>query len=106
MSLKKEKILPSGVSGDYWKITRIDIDRMVLRITYVISLFKDEAHKNHVPMGLEKTFQFNATKEQIDSNVVALGYEKIKEYSALELPNINGVGVHFGDADLVGALDV
>lgn len=81
MAITKSKTLPSGVSGDYWRITTITFDRQVLKARGTIGLFKDAAAsaagKPHI--GATKTFEFSFTVSDLTSpsNIIAMVYTKI-----------------------------
>lgn len=81
MAITKSKTLPSGVSGNYWRILSILFDRQTLKATGTIGLFKDAAAsaagKPHI--GLTKTFEFKflVTDLTMPSDIIALVYSKI-----------------------------
>lgn len=81
MAIQKAKTLPSGVSGDYWRITTIAIDRQNFIIKAQVGLFKDAAASaaNKPHMGLVKTFEFPFTMVEFLAapNAISFVYSKI-----------------------------
>lgn len=82
MAIQKEKTLPSGATGDYWRITTITVDRQNLKIVAQIALFKDQAASNagKEPMSAPKTFKFPLVMAEIapPTNLIAYVYGKIQ----------------------------
>lgn len=84
MAIQKTKTLPSGLSGNYWRILNINFDRTTLKAQGKIGLFKDAAAsaagKPHIP-GTEKTFVFPFVVSDLamPSNIIALVYTKIMD---------------------------
>lgn len=76
MALIKSKTLANGAAGNYWKIVSLRIDKMSKVIDVDMKLFKDESHKNGIPLGGDKKFQFQCTNEELLGDVVQLAYEK------------------------------
>lgn len=83
MAILKPKLIESGVTGNYWKILRVQADkeRMVLHCT--IALFLDEAasQAGRQSLPFKKVYIFPITKQEAASNLIALGYDKIKAQS-------------------------
>jgi hypothetical protein len=63
MAIQKDKVLPNGSEGNYWRIISISLDREALVATGRIALFKDKATSDAgLPhLGMIKTFSFNFT---------------------------------------------
>lgn len=82
MAIQKEKTLPSGATGNYWRITNIFIDRQNFKIVGEIALFKDAAASaaGNLPMGGHKKFKFNLVMAEIapPTNLIAYMYGKIQ----------------------------
>lgn len=109
MALKKAKVLPTGVSGEYWKITSATINSDLNRVTYKISLFLDKAHADGgaKSLGIKKSFSFDLDPEELDENLVASGYAKIKNKSMEENPFLLAHGISQPlDSDLADAEEV
>lgn len=106
MALKKQKQLPNGVSGEYWKITRVIADKQALTLNVVLDLFLSADYKDAASLNIPKSRSFKCSKEELQGDLVALGYVKLKAHANSDLPNLNGRGTHKGDLDLIGALDV
>ena len=89
MGIQKEKILNSGVSGNYWRITSVYIDRQNLQITGEIALFKDQACSNAgmQPMPISKRFSFPLIMAEIapPTNLIAYVYNKIKAAASVSI---------------------
>lgn len=84
MALKKVKELPSGVSGEYWKVIQVSADRLGLKLSAKIALFKDkaasDAGKQHLGLILSTEKQY--TKEQLAGDLTALAYLMFKDKAA------------------------
>lgn len=80
MALKKLKTLPSGVSGEYWKITHISLDRIVGKATCMFDLFVSKALSDSgaKPLGVQKKFVIDLTKEEIETDLIENCYIKVK----------------------------
>lgn len=96
MAIQKEKTLASGITGNYWRITSINIDRQNLRIMAVIALFKDAAASASglPPIGDYKTFNFNFTMAEFSAspNAIAFAYGKIIAHAqTMRTHDISGV---------------
>lgn len=81
MPIQKSKTLPSGVTGDYWRIMTITIDRQRLKIRGQIALFLNAAASNEgrPPIGAHKSFEFPLVLAEIapPTNLIAYMYDKI-----------------------------
>jgi len=106
MALLKEKSLPNGISGNYWKITEIFVNRMQRKARCVIALFKDEGHKSTAPIGAQFALEFSLSDQELSDDITEALYLKIKSYANSDLPNLDGNGTHKGIPDLVDATDV
>jgi hypothetical protein len=110
MAIKKEKLLPNGVSGNYWKITNETYDKLSLRAQWIIELFKDkESSSSGKSLGIKKTFSAYVSKESLSADRTALGYIIIKEQAAKMLPQLFGKitqGLTPYDSDLIDGEDV
>jgi hypothetical protein len=82
MAIQKEKTLKSGVTGNYWRITSVTIDRQNLTVIGQIALFRDKAASDAGmrPMPLVKTFKFPLVMSEIapPTNLIAYVYVKIQ----------------------------
>ena len=78
MALQKNKILSSGFTANYWKITTINVNRMGNNVAWYLSLFKDQETSVSGKPVLTKSFQ--GSLEDIDptSNLLSSGYIFIK----------------------------
>jgi hypothetical protein len=85
MAIQKEKTLPNGAVGNYWRITTITIDRQNLTIVGTIALFKDAATSaaGAPPLGAQKIFRFPFTMQEFAAapNAIAFIYGKIAAYA-------------------------
>ncbi len=102
MPFQKEKSLPSGVSGNYWAVSRLSFNRAGMSVELVVDLYKDNT-PGLSPLGLSHKFSFTITQPEITGNVIAWAHTKILAYADSDIPNISGNGTHKGCADLVGA---
>lgn len=105
MALQKEKVLASGVSGNYWRVSMFHFDRDRMALEMRVSLYKDST-PNLAPLGIHHNFKFTITQQEIVGNLVAWAYGKIKTYADSDIPNLDGNGTHKGCEDLAGATDV
>lgn len=113
MAIEKSKTLPNGASGNYWRITQLDIDKVTLSMNCTISLFFDHAHStSKAPnLGLNKQFKFSVLREDLNGDVTALAYTKIKDAAAaMYTPLPSSIDTdpqpRQFDPDLVGGVDV
>jgi len=108
MAIQKEKTLSSGITGNYWRITSVNINRQSLRMMVVIALFKDAAASaaGKPPIGDYKNFSFNFTMAEFAaaSNAIAFAYGKIiAQAQTMRTHDISGVELAepvYYDADL------
>ena len=93
MSLEKSITLPSGVTGNYLKITKPIPDKERLLLEVCLNLYLDAAHKDGEPLKRNIfRFQFQvADASDLNGNIYALSYSLIKAKN---------------DPDLDGAVDV
>lgn len=114
MAIQKSKTLPNGASGNYWRITKIVIDRQNLQIAGSIALFKDAATSaaGSPPLGGTKTFNFplDLTAFLATPNAIAFMYTMIADHAAQTLDyDINGAPLdppRYREPDLVGGIMV
>jgi len=88
MAIKKSKALPSGISGEYWKITKESYDRIAGRGVWTISLFKDQAASDAgaQPLSCSKNFSLPMSPQELAGNRTAIAYNKIKARAAEVVP--------------------
>ncbi len=84
MAIEKEKILPNGTVGNYWRVYHVGIDIGIdpnnLKVTFTLGLYlnKDTSDSGAPPMVKNKIYAFYFTRTQILSgNILALGYTAI-----------------------------
>ncbi len=109
MALQKEKTLPSGESGNYWRISELHFQRNSMTVTANLSLYKSAelAAAGASPMPESRQFVFTITQQELLGNVVAAAYAKIKAMIAALHPPISGSGEDASRyPDLVGSTDV
>lgn len=88
MALIKSKTLTNGITGNYWRITSITVDKKSAEISVfvAIELFTSEAHRETSPIPDTKlTTRFVCTLEQATGNLLALCYQKIIEKNFRDL---------------------
>jgi hypothetical protein len=105
MALQKEKTLPNGAVGNYWRISALRFDRATMKLDMVISLYKDST-PTLAPLSVGHVVSAVLSPQELTGNLVAMAYNKIKAYANSDVPNVNGGGTHKGIADLVDATDV
>lgn len=113
MGIQKEKILNSGISGNYWRILSININRQAFKASAQLGLFKDkaasDAGKPHI--GAVKSFDFTFTSSDLASvNLISFVYGKILAIANQDISvDISGEPidppVKF-DPDLVGGINI
>lgn len=91
MAIQLTLELPTGVSGDYWRVTSLVLKRTVDTANIVVALYKDQAARNadKDPL-LTKSYQVEgATLEALEAaaNPVEYSYNQLKE-----LPEFDGYG--------------
>jgi hypothetical protein len=107
MALQKSKELPSGSSGNYWKIISVSVDRVKLELSAKIALFKDKdsSDQGKKPLGLVHTFSGIQTKEALSGDLTGLAYDMIKTQCSGDQPSaLSGKLMAYND--LVGSQDV
>lgn len=105
MALQKEKVLASGVSGNYWRVSGLRFQREGMKLDLTVDLYKDGT-PGLAPLGVSHQFSFVITQQEIVGNLVLMAYNKIKAYAATDIPGIDGQGTRKGCPDLYGATDV
>jgi hypothetical protein len=108
MAIQKTKVLPNGVSGNYWRITAIKIDLMRLsepfQTTFTIALFVDKAASDagKTPIFSKKQYTFEFTRtELISGAIAAIGQQKILDKASSMVDPLFGIGsAHAFDSDL------
>lgn len=111
MALLKDKTLDNGAAGNYWRIVDTSINFPSHTVTYIITLFFDQAHSAaHTPsLGLYKKYVFQGlTSEQLNGDLRSFGYDSIKTKAAtmvLPLGGSPGDDLVIYDPDLNGATD-
>lgn len=79
MAIQKTKTLANGVTGNYWKITQVSVDKQSMTATATIALFTDAAHTNTSPItGTNKQYKMPVTKAQLTGDITAAAYTSIK----------------------------
>lgn len=88
MAIEKEKTLPSGVTGNYWRIMTVTADRQNLTMICTIALFKDIVVGNtgFQPMGALKTFKFPLDIAEFSASTDILNYAYVKILAAAQVP--------------------
>lgn len=109
MAIQKSKSLSNGVSGNYWKIVSISVDRMAMNMDVRLALFADAAHKDVSPVGVVKSFKLPCTKEELLGNLAATAYTKVMA-KANTMMNRDMSGKAISpiptDSDLAGGVEV
>lgn len=82
MALIKSTTLPSGVTGDYWKLTAFTVKKQgsIAKAAAQLELFKDSSYatSDAIP-NTAIGFLFTLTPQELVGNVPALLYQKIKD---------------------------
>lgn len=104
MAIQNSKTLKSGVVGNYWKITKLNIDLVALTTMIEISLYLDSTHGNDGVSGpiFKKTYSTSVTLSQIMSGSVTNLYTNILAKANTSVPNLLDSGTHIFDPDLAG----
>lgn len=85
MAIQKDKSLDNGVSGNYWKIAQVIINKIDMHAHYQLCLYLDQAHADQGQrLGCDKDFTFEITKDQLDKNMIGLGYDNIKAMDPID----------------------
>jgi hypothetical protein len=89
MAMQLNKTLDNGVTGNYWKITNIRIDRMGLQITVDVRLWVSQSTRNSGlnPLEIDSYVLTGSdyTTAMAASNLVAAIYDYLKA-----LPDFSG----------------
>lgn len=110
MAIKKSKILPSGVVGEYWKITNESYNRLTGECIWILSLFisKDISDAGKEPLKVTKVYKILITEQEAAGDRTALGYAKVKAKAELEINPTPGMlgGPFLFDIDLANGEDI
>jgi len=112
MALQLSKTLDTGITGNYWKITKIDINNFENRVDIYVTLFLNKAIRNAGNKGIDLQHyvltwpHFVFTSADLDiNNPIKVAYNKLKILKKSDLdPSILGQktdGLVWG-----GAIDV
>jgi hypothetical protein len=108
MGLQKQKVLPNGTEGNYWKITSLVADKMSLKLTVRISLYVSKAMSDDgkINLNVHHIFTGPFTKQELSGDLTALGYQLVKQ----KVSGAEPVGPQKGleimaHRDLTGAID-
>lgn len=104
MAIQNSKTLKNGVTGNYWKITKLNIDMILLVTTIEISLYLDSTHANDGVSSaiFKKSYVTSVTLQQIMSGSIAGLYVNILARANSQIPDLIGDGHHTFDTDLAG----
>lgn len=90
MALKKVKVLDSGVTGEYWKVSKVSVkDKKELQATLSLYTSKEASDEGKKDLGEKVIFKVDITPSQAVSNLIEVAYVKVKELAALELNIVN-----------------
>ena len=82
MALQKSKELTSGVTGEYWRVGMVILDRMLNTAVIRADLFKDAAARTAGKTELlYKTYEFSSVsivETQAFDDIIAWAYDKLK----------------------------
>lgn len=83
MALKKVKELPTGETGEYWKVTEATPNKMLNKLVCVIRLYKNKqaADEGKKPLGISHMFETILPESYKNSTVdelYAIAYATIK----------------------------
>lgn len=109
MALQKEKVLASGESGNYWRVSHLIFSRDTMLVSIELALYKSAAlaAAGAAPLPVSHKFVFPVTQQEIAGNIVGTAYAKIKAMIAALHPPISGSGPDVSSyPDLLDALDV
>lgn len=109
MALQKEKTLPSGESGNYWRVSNLSFKRAGMVLDIELALYKDAtlAAAGASPLPCSHRFSFVLTPLELTGNLVAMAYTKIKAAIDELHPPLSGAGdpaSHY--PDLLGYTEV
>lgn len=82
MAFLKEKVLPNGTKGEYWRVTHISLTKpgAVIRVVCIVELYVNATHKDTAPLpGTAVSTSFETTMQEAMGNLVALCYIKTKQ---------------------------
>lgn len=100
MAIQASKTLNNGVTGNYWKITKITTDVLALMNTYELSLYIDASHANGGSGRVSrKVFILSIDSDDIMTLSLSDAYASILALAKSQVPNIGGPGTHMFDAD-------
>lgn len=91
MALSKQKILNTGLSGSYWKITNLSVDIQKMTAYFTLSLFAGKFSRHMQPLELSKNFSMPVTKEDLTEDLRAKAYAYIKDQNDPDLENATNV---------------
>lgn len=104
MAIQNSKKLKNGITGNYWKITKLNLDLVLLTTTIEMSLYIDSVHGNDGVSSpiYKKVINATITLQQVMSGSVPGIYNNILAKANTQVPNILDEGTHIFDADLAG----
>lgn len=83
MALKKSKNLHNEIVAEYWKITRLSVNRISKILQADISLFKNQAMSQAgQPPFLSHTASAKFTSEELSGDLAALAYIMFKNIAS------------------------
>ena len=110
MAFEKEKVLASGETGNYWRVSTLIFQRSGMRLEIVLSLYKSAELAAAGAAPLPHSARFNLTITQLEiasSNLVAVAYTKMRTAIEELHEPISGSGDPASlYPDLVGCVDV
>lgn len=109
IALQKAKTLPSGETGDYWRVSYLTFVRKGMKVDLVLALYKSAAvaATGAPPLPASYSFSFPVTQQELMGNIVSTAYTKVKALVAeLHKPIIGDGEAKSIYPDLVGAVDV
>lgn len=95
MAIQKSKTLPNGAYGNYWKITKIMLDKQTMIANCTLSLFTSQTQTNGASLGFNKVYRIPVTKQQLAGDLISLCYAGIKAQSITK-----------SDEDILGGANV
>lgn len=103
MAIQKSKTLASGVVGNYWRLTHLDINVDGGFGNLTLGLFLDSTHGNNGSKSVfSKTYTFPITLAGLASGSISNAYVNILAKANSSVANISGGGTHIFDTDLAG----
>jgi hypothetical protein len=87
MAIIKSKTLANGATGDYWKITSVNLKRSTLILSIKISLYqsKSKSMEKAPDLGLSKHIKVKISREESIGNLVELAYTKVMEDATIQI---------------------